>query len=180
MDESRMAQVPWLCLLCRWQVQSASVQMREGKQGEDNKGVCGPCCSCRRRGRPGLTDKTVQTDRGRERQCRSSEMEMGLQTAAWDQGAERRILVWHGEVGTEVERGRWMAQKRRESKSTVVFLPMRMFTSCTLTQSLCPLPISVCILMSTSLSVWICIDETVILFPCRPCVQLSTASTKTH
>ena len=75
------------------------MQKREGEEEEDNEGVCGPCCSCRRRGGAGLTDKTVrQTEEGDD-SVGSAEMEMGLQTEDWAMGAERCILVWHGGGG---------------------------------------------------------------------------------
>lgn len=81
----------------------------------------------------------------------------------------------------EGQQERWMAQKKLRNQS-LRLCPCcgDVYTAHTFAKSHRALPISACILMSTSLSVWICIDETVILFPCRPCVQLSTAPTKTH
>lgn len=152
------------------------MQGREGEEEEDNEGVCGPRCSCRRRRGAGLTDKTEEgkdsagskikdgdgtSNRGLGHGCR--ETHSCLARMRWGR-RESRKDGWH-------KKGEHQSPRSCSSHADV-------YT--THSFAVCALPISVYILMSTSLSVWICIDETVILFPCRPCVQLSTAPTKTH
>lgn len=88
------------------------------------KASVAPCCSCRRRGGAGLTDKTSQTDRGRGGQCR------GERRWRWD--FKQRIGPWVQRDAflsgmEEVGRARKMGgterkKKERASKSTVVFL----------------------------------------------------------
>lgn len=100
-------------------------------------------------------------------------MEMGLQTEDWVLGVERCILVWH-EVGEDGgSTGKMDDKKRKGAKLTDMFL----LCGCLHGITFAPL---VCILMSTTVSVWILIDETVILLHCCPCEILSTAPTKTH
>ena len=80
----------------RWQVWSGWVQKHEGEEEEDNEGVCGPGCSCRRWGGAGLTDKMARwTERWRKEGRTQGEQttEMGLQTADCPPGVERRVLV---------------------------------------------------------------------------------------
>lgn len=94
-------------------------------------------------------------------------------------GVERHILVWHG-VGRDmngwgVKSKAWVNQTQVYRRIPPVWILLRYALS---PQSL--LSLSVCILMSTTLSVWICTDETVILSPSCPCVKLSTAPTKAH
>lgn len=152
-------------------VMGAGRRMRKGENGEDNDGVCGPPHSCGRLGRSRGPDRRGGlTGRGKAQDgSASAEMEMPLQTGDWVPGAERCILVWHRKGG-EGSAGRMDNTHTPSPKSKSTFPLCR-----------CLHPVScVCILMSDALSVWICIDETVILFPCCPCVQLSTAPTKTH
>lgn len=109
-------------------------------------------------------------------------MKMGLQTEDWALGAERHILVWH--------RGGWDrgAAGRMDGANKAVSV---ILLSCkclhhvtyllTFAQSPCTLAY-ICVHIDVNLL--LCMDlylyETVILFPCRPCVQLSTAPTKTQ
>lgn len=110
-------------------------------------------------------------------------MEMGLQTEDRAPGAERHILVWHGGGGDRgtAEEG-WMAQTSQHqslrscSSHADVYIALLTFAP-----SFSALAY-ICVHIDVNLP--LCMDlylyETVILFPCRPCVQLSTATTKTR
>lgn len=151
------------------------LQRQEVKEEEDNEGICGPGCSCSRQGGAWLTDKTIR--RGETRSVKMSAKDedgtsnRGLGPGCWETHsclAQRRMGQW------DRRKDGWHKQ------GGVGHTPlMQMFTSRYLLLLQAP---ALCVHIDVSLL--LCMDlylyETVILFPCRPCVQLSTAPTKTQ
>lgn len=101
-------------------------------------------------------------------------MEMGLQTEDWAPGAERHILVWHGgegggDRGTAGRMDGWAQTSQHQS----LLLSCRCLHHITY---FCSKPLcSAYIFVHTDVNLPLCMDlylyETVILFPCHPCVE---------
>lgn len=147
MKAPSMAKVPGPVSCAGGRCEKGWVEKHGGAEEEDNEGVCGPPCSCRRRGDAELTDKIVrQPERWKEGRTAEGvqKMETGLQTEDWAVGAERYILVWH--------RGGLMDGTNKPASKSYADVYITVLTFAQILAYIC-----VCILTSTSISAWICI-----------------------
>lgn len=133
------------------------LQRQEVKEEEDNEGICDPGCSCSRQGGARLTDKTGRkTEEGkaskRSAQDEDGTSNRGLGPGCWETHsclAQRKMGQW--------DAGRMDGTNKPVLVKFLSCKCLHYVTYLLLLKAPALLPITVCILMSTSFSVWICI-----------------------